>query len=113
MVEQQPSPKAVVLTGEGKFFSNGLDLKWMAAHSPSTHYKEHYSFFKATPAVRNQAHDVLLTRPHRHGADPGHRGRMYMASWRGCWCFIVQLLPQSTVMPSGRAFSSHWLATTV
>lgn len=31
-VEDHEGPAAVVLTGEGKFFSNGLDLEWMAAH---------------------------------------------------------------------------------
>jgi enoyl-CoA hydratase/carnithine racemase len=30
-VEAQDGPGAVVLTGEGKFFSNGLDLDWMAS----------------------------------------------------------------------------------
>lgn len=29
-IEGQPGPLAVVTTGEGKFFSNGLDLDWMA-----------------------------------------------------------------------------------
>jgi len=29
-VEQQPPPLAVVTTGMGKFYSNGLDLDWMA-----------------------------------------------------------------------------------
>jgi enoyl-CoA hydratase/carnithine racemase len=29
-IEGQPGPVAVVTTGEGKFFSNGLDLDWMA-----------------------------------------------------------------------------------
>jgi Delta3-Delta2-enoyl-CoA isomerase len=31
-VEASEGPAAVVLTGEGKFFSNGLDLEWMVAH---------------------------------------------------------------------------------
>lgn len=31
-VETSEGPSAVVLTGEGKFFSNGLDLEWMAAN---------------------------------------------------------------------------------
>lgn len=31
-VEQSEGPAAVVLTGQGKFFSNGLDLEWMMAH---------------------------------------------------------------------------------
>lgn len=30
-VEAEDGPAAVVLTGEGKFFSNGLDLDWMAS----------------------------------------------------------------------------------
>jgi enoyl-CoA hydratase/carnithine racemase len=29
-VESQPGPVALVTTGEGKFYSNGLDLDWMA-----------------------------------------------------------------------------------
>jgi enoyl-CoA hydratase/carnithine racemase len=29
-LERQPGPLAVVTTGEGKFYSNGLDLDWMA-----------------------------------------------------------------------------------
>ena len=29
-IARQPGPLAVVTTGEGKFFSNGLDLDWMA-----------------------------------------------------------------------------------
>ncbi|HXQ61868.1 MAG TPA: enoyl-CoA hydratase/isomerase family protein [Acidimicrobiales bacterium] len=29
-IESQPGPLAVVTTGEGKFYSNGLDLDWMA-----------------------------------------------------------------------------------
>jgi enoyl-CoA hydratase/carnithine racemase len=29
-IEGQPAPLAVVTTGEGKFYSNGLDLDWMA-----------------------------------------------------------------------------------
>jgi len=29
-VEQSDEPSALVLTGEGKFFSNGLDLAWMS-----------------------------------------------------------------------------------
>ena len=32
-VEASEGPAAVVLTGEGKFFSNGLDLEWMVAHA--------------------------------------------------------------------------------
>lgn len=28
-IEATPGPTAVVITGEGKFFSNGLDLEWM------------------------------------------------------------------------------------
>ena len=31
-VEASEGPAAVVLTGEGKFFSNGLDLEWMMAN---------------------------------------------------------------------------------
>ena len=30
-VEASSSPAAVVLTGDGKFFSNGLDLEWMSS----------------------------------------------------------------------------------
>jgi len=33
-VESADGPGAVVLTGEGKFFSNGLDLDWMASAPP-------------------------------------------------------------------------------
>ena len=33
-VEAEDGPGAVVLTGEGKFFSNGLDLDWMASAPP-------------------------------------------------------------------------------
>jgi enoyl-CoA hydratase/carnithine racemase len=33
-VERVDGPAAVVLTGEGKFFSTGLDLEWMGAASP-------------------------------------------------------------------------------
>jgi enoyl-CoA hydratase/carnithine racemase len=29
-LDRRPGPLAVVITGEGKFFSNGLDLDWMA-----------------------------------------------------------------------------------
>jgi enoyl-CoA hydratase/carnithine racemase len=29
-IERQPGPLAVVTTGQGKFYSNGLDLDWMA-----------------------------------------------------------------------------------
>jgi len=32
-VEASDGPAAVVLTGEGKFFSNGLDLDWMMANA--------------------------------------------------------------------------------
>ena len=32
-VEAGEGPTAVVLTGEGKFFSNGLDLEWMMANA--------------------------------------------------------------------------------
>jgi enoyl-CoA hydratase/carnithine racemase len=32
-VEASEGPAAVVLTGEGKFFSNGLDLEWMMANA--------------------------------------------------------------------------------
>jgi enoyl-CoA hydratase/carnithine racemase len=32
-VEQGEGPAAVVLTGQGKFFSNGLDLEWMMANA--------------------------------------------------------------------------------
>lgn len=32
-VEASEGPAAVVLTGEDKFFSNGLDLDWMMAHA--------------------------------------------------------------------------------
>jgi enoyl-CoA hydratase/carnithine racemase len=31
-LESRDGPLAVVVTGEGKFFSNGLDLDWFAAH---------------------------------------------------------------------------------
>jgi enoyl-CoA hydratase/carnithine racemase len=31
-VESAAGPKAVVTTGAGKFYSNGLDLDWMSAH---------------------------------------------------------------------------------
>ena len=41
-VEGASSPVAVVITGSGKFFSNGLDLEWMMAHPDETnaHLKE-------------------------------------------------------------------------
>lgn len=32
-VEAHDGPKALVTTGTGKFFSNGLDLDWLSAHS--------------------------------------------------------------------------------
>ena len=34
-VEEAPHPKALVVTGSGKFFSNGLDLKFLQSSSPS------------------------------------------------------------------------------
>jgi enoyl-CoA hydratase/carnithine racemase len=33
-LERSEDPGALVLTGEGKFFSNGLDLEWMGAAPP-------------------------------------------------------------------------------
>ena len=33
-LERADSPGALVLTGEGKFFSNGLDLEWMGSSAP-------------------------------------------------------------------------------
>jgi len=33
-IERQPGPLAVVTTGQGKFYSNGLDLDWMAQAGP-------------------------------------------------------------------------------
>jgi len=33
-VEQAPRPAALVTTGTGKFYSNGLDLEWMAGEGP-------------------------------------------------------------------------------
>ncbi len=35
-VEASAGPAALVTTGEGKFFSNGLDLAWMRAQAPPT-----------------------------------------------------------------------------
>lgn len=35
-VESTPGPAAIVLTGEGKFFSNGLDLDWIDAANPDS-----------------------------------------------------------------------------
>lgn len=32
-VERADGPKALVTTGQGKFFSNGLDLDWLGAHA--------------------------------------------------------------------------------
>ena len=36
MVEQAEHPKALVITGRGKFFSNGLDINWMSKHTSET-----------------------------------------------------------------------------
>lgn len=33
-VEAAPGPKALVTTGTGKFYSNGLDLEWMLSQEP-------------------------------------------------------------------------------
>ena len=33
-IERADGPRAVVLTGAGKFFSNGLDLEWMSGAGP-------------------------------------------------------------------------------
>jgi enoyl-CoA hydratase/carnithine racemase len=35
-VESQEGPVALVTTGEGKFYSNGLDLDWLVAGGPDT-----------------------------------------------------------------------------
>jgi len=34
-VEKSSGPAALVTTGEGKFYSNGLDLEWITAQSPN------------------------------------------------------------------------------
>lgn len=34
-VEQAPAPVALVTVGQGKFYSNGLDLDWMMSQGPS------------------------------------------------------------------------------
>ena len=36
MVEEADHPKALIITGKGKFFSNGLDINWMGQHSEET-----------------------------------------------------------------------------
>mmetsp|Transcript_22862 Transcript_22862/g.47425 ORF Transcript_22862/g.47425 Transcript_22862/m.47425 type:complete len:236 (+) Transcript_22862:1-708(+) len=35
-VEKAPHPKALVITGTGKFFCNGLDVEWMQKHGAET-----------------------------------------------------------------------------
>lgn len=54
-VEASEGPAAVVLTGDGKFFSNGLDLEWMSQAPP-----------ESIPAVAERSMQVcarLLTFP--------------------------------------------------
>lgn len=36
VVEKAEHPKALVITGKGKFFSNGLDIAWMTNHGSET-----------------------------------------------------------------------------
>lgn len=36
-VEEAESPRALVTTGTGKFYSNGLDLDWLSAHDDERH----------------------------------------------------------------------------
>ena len=36
VVELAAGPKALVITGEGKFFSNGLDVQYMMSHPEET-----------------------------------------------------------------------------
>lgn len=36
VVEEAGHPKALVITGRGKFFSNGLDIDWMSTHPKET-----------------------------------------------------------------------------
>ncbi|KAL3942154.1 MAG: hypothetical protein SGBAC_003616 [Bacillariaceae sp.] len=36
MVQEADHPKALIITGKGKFFSNGLDIDWMAKYQEKT-----------------------------------------------------------------------------
>jgi len=36
VVEKADHPKALIITGRGKFFSNGLDIDWMSKHAKET-----------------------------------------------------------------------------
>jgi enoyl-CoA hydratase/carnithine racemase len=47
--EAADGPGALVITGEGKFFSNGLDLDWMASAPPDAAAVERAAALAAKP----------------------------------------------------------------
>eukprot|EP00427_Karlodinium_veneficum_P021041 CAMPEP_0169107300 /NCGR_PEP_ID=MMETSP1015-20121227/24807_1 /TAXON_ID=342587 /ORGANISM="Karlodinium micrum, Strain CCMP2283" /LENGTH=254 /DNA_ID=CAMNT_0009168819 /DNA_START=58 /DNA_END=822 /DNA_ORIENTATION=- len=67
VVEKAPHPKALVITGTGKFFCNGLDVEWMAKHADSSSMIESFWRFLARLLVLD-CHTVCALNGHAFGA---------------------------------------------
>ncbi len=89
-VEKAAGPKALVTTGAGKFYSNGLDLEWLQA-TPGV---DMGSFIREVLAIMGRvltfpAYTVAAINGHAFGAGSqlslGHDYRV-MREDRGYWC---------------------------
>jgi enoyl-CoA hydratase/carnithine racemase len=99
-VEKAPGPRALVTTATGKFYSNGLDLEWAAAHPDQfAHYRDQvqelFARVLSFPLIT-----VTAIQGHAFGAGAmltlAHDFRVMRAD-RGFWC-----LPEADI---GMAFS--------
>lgn len=84
-----PGPRALVTTGTGKFWSNGLDLDWMAAHAEESRpfvdtVQALFAQFLAAPVMT-----VAAVQGHAFAAGAmlavAH-DRLVMRADRGYWC---------------------------
>src|SRR5262245_56696999 len=89
-VERSPAPVALVTTGTGKFYSNGLDVGWMMEHGPQEAAANLQEVLAPIGRVlRRPTFTVSAVNGHAFGAGAQlavvHDLRI-MRSGRGYWC---------------------------
>jgi Delta3-Delta2-enoyl-CoA isomerase len=89
-VERSPAPVALITTGTGKFYSNGLDVAWMMEHGPQASSRNLQDVLALIGRVLTlPCYTVSAVNGHAFGAGAqlavAHDVRL-MRSGRGYWC---------------------------
>ena len=108
-IENTPGPLALVTTGEGKFYSNGLNLDWLMANPDSSRQFLSGLFKVWGRILKLDCMTVAAVNGHAFGAGAllsSAHDRIVMRSDRGFWC-----MPEIDLgLPVGRPMAELLLA---